>query len=124
WEAFTGKVRHLQLGTTRTTSDWQTAFENAGTALRHLRDTGKLTRGLRAVTAEHVIFHWNRIGIPPTTQATLAQAAAEAIFGRAPMPPGELWPRPVEPIPPSAVPPTAVDAPRRATPALINPQRR
>ncbi|MFD6612783.1 thiopeptide-type bacteriocin biosynthesis protein [Micromonospora chalcea] len=114
WEAFTGKVRHLQLGTTRTTSDWQTAFENAGTALRHLRDTGKLTRGLRAVIAEHVIFHWNRIGIPATTQAVLAQAAAEAIFGRAPVPPGEQWPRPVEPVPPSAVPPTEVDAPSRA----------
>ncbi|WBB82481.1 thiopeptide-type bacteriocin biosynthesis protein [Micromonospora sp. WMMD882] len=83
WAAFTGKVRHLQLGTARTTDDWQTAFDNAGTALRGLRETGKLTRGLRAVIAEHVIFHWNRIGIPATTQATLAQAANEAIFGSA-----------------------------------------
>ncbi|MEU3457864.1 thiopeptide-type bacteriocin biosynthesis protein [Micromonospora sp. NPDC006766] len=88
WEAFTGKVRHLLLGTARAPSDWQTAFENAGTALRYLRETGKLTRGLRAVIAEHVIFHWNRIGIPAKTQATLAQAATEAIFSETPAPSG------------------------------------
>ncbi|MFI6129486.1 thiopeptide-type bacteriocin biosynthesis protein [Micromonospora sp. NPDC051141] len=81
WATFTGQVRHLQQGTARTRGDWQTAFEDAGTALRDLRDAGTLTRGLRAVITEHVIFHWNRIGIPATTQARLAQAAAEAIFG-------------------------------------------
>ncbi|MEU8023665.1 thiopeptide-type bacteriocin biosynthesis protein [Micromonospora haikouensis] len=84
WEAFTGKVRHLLLGSTRDTHDWQAGFDNAGTALRHLRETGRLTRGLRAVIAEHVIFHWNRLGLPATTQATLAQAATDAIFGSAP----------------------------------------
>jgi thiopeptide-type bacteriocin biosynthesis protein len=81
WEGFTGDVRRLLLGTARTTGDWHTAFENAGTNLRRLRETGKLTRGLRTVIALHVIFHWNRIGLPATTQATLAQAAKEAIFG-------------------------------------------
>jgi hypothetical protein len=35
------------------------------------------------VTALHVIFHWNRIGIPGSTQAVLAQAAKKAIFGSA-----------------------------------------
>ncbi|MER7457314.1 thiopeptide-type bacteriocin biosynthesis protein [Micromonospora sp. NPDC126480] len=89
WEAFTSKVRHLLLGTSRTISDWHTAFEHAGTTLRCLREAGRLTRGLRAVITEHVIFHWNRIGIPAKTQATLAQAAAEAIFGNRPVPTGQ-----------------------------------
>jgi thiopeptide-type bacteriocin biosynthesis protein len=87
WEAFTGKVHHLQLGTARALSDWQIAFEKTGVELRCLREAGKLTRGLRTVIAEHVIFHWNRIGIPAKAQATLAQAATEAIFGKAPVPP-------------------------------------
>ena len=55
----------------------------ADIGLRRLRETGKLTCGLRTVVALHVIFHWNRIGLPATTQATLAQAAREAIFGDA-----------------------------------------
>jgi thiopeptide-type bacteriocin biosynthesis protein len=81
WERFTGDVRRLLLGAPRTTGDWHAAFENAGAALHCLRERGRLTRGLRAVIALHVIFHWNRLGIPATTQATLAQAALEAIFG-------------------------------------------
>jgi hypothetical protein len=43
-----------------------------------------LTRGIRAVITLHVIFHWNRIGLPATTQATLARAAKDAIFGSPP----------------------------------------
>ena len=84
WEAFTGDVRRLLLGTARNTGEWHTAFENTGTNLRRLRETGNLTRGLRTVIALHVIFHWNRIGLPATTQATLAQAAKETIFGKTP----------------------------------------
>jgi thiopeptide-type bacteriocin biosynthesis protein len=84
WEGFTGDVRHLLLGSARTTGEWHTAFENAGVNLRRLREAGKLSRGLRAVMALHVIFHWNRIGLTASTQATLAQAAKEAIFGPAP----------------------------------------
>ncbi len=81
WQGFTDDIRRLLLGTARTTDDWHTAFETTGTNLRRLRETGKLTHGLRTVIALHVIFHWNRIGLPATTQATLAQAAKEAIFG-------------------------------------------
>ncbi|GIH16067.1 thiopeptide-type bacteriocin biosynthesis protein [Rugosimonospora africana] len=84
WETFTADVRRLLLGTARTTDDWHIAFINAGTSLRSLRETGTLTRGLRAVIALHIIFHWNRTGLPAITQATLAQAAKEAIFGAAP----------------------------------------
>jgi thiopeptide-type bacteriocin biosynthesis protein len=84
WKAFTADVRHLLLGTARshdTWNNWHTAFTNAGHTLRTLRETGKLTRGLRAITAKLVIFHWNRIGLPTTTQAILARAAKEAILG-------------------------------------------
>ncbi|TDC84715.1 bacteriocin biosynthesis protein [Micromonospora sp. KC606] len=81
WERFTGDVWSLLLGAPRTTSDWHTAFANAGAALHRQRENGTLTRGLRAVIALHVIFHWNRLGLPATTQATLARAAQEAIFG-------------------------------------------
>ncbi|MET7752682.1 thiopeptide-type bacteriocin biosynthesis protein [Micromonospora sp. NPDC005367] len=81
WERFTGDVRSLLLGAPRTTGNWHTAFANAGTALHRQRERGRLTRGLRAVIALHVIFHWNRLGLPATAQATLARAAQEAIFG-------------------------------------------
>ncbi|MFY1577404.1 thiopeptide-type bacteriocin biosynthesis protein [Verrucosispora sp. WMMD703] len=81
WGIFTGHVRRLLLGEPRTTGDWRTAFGEAGAALHRQRERGSLTRGLRAVIALHVIFHWNRLGLPATTQAILAQAAREAIFG-------------------------------------------
>jgi thiopeptide-type bacteriocin biosynthesis protein len=81
WQAFTADVYRLLIGAARTTGEWHTAFANAGATLRHLRENGTLTRGLRAVIALHVIFHWNRIGLPATTQATLAHAAQDAIFG-------------------------------------------
>ncbi|MEU5553379.1 thiopeptide-type bacteriocin biosynthesis protein [Micromonospora sp. NPDC047793] len=83
WRAFTEKVHYLLLGSTRAPNSWHTGFESTGTTLRGLRDTGRLTRGLRAVIVEHLIFHWNRIGIPAAAQATLAQAATEALFGHA-----------------------------------------
>ncbi|MGH3803305.1 MAG: thiopeptide-type bacteriocin biosynthesis protein [Pseudonocardiaceae bacterium] len=85
--SFTSDVRHLLLGRARADAidhDWLTAFEDTGRTLRILREDGKLTRGLRAVTALHVIFHWNRLGLPATAQATLARAAKEAVFGSTP----------------------------------------
>ncbi|WP_018909377.1 thiopeptide-type bacteriocin biosynthesis protein [Salinispora arenicola] len=80
WNRFTHQVRHLITGQLRTTNDWHTTFTTAGTDLQHLRATGRLTRGIRTVIALHVIFHWNRIGIPAATQATLAHAGKSAIF--------------------------------------------
>ncbi|MGH3926514.1 MAG: thiopeptide-type bacteriocin biosynthesis protein, partial [Pseudonocardiaceae bacterium] len=53
-------------------SDWAAAFAEAGQALGHLARNGTLSRGARAVLAHHVIFHWNRIGLPHTTQSILA----------------------------------------------------
>jgi thiopeptide-type bacteriocin biosynthesis protein len=56
------------------------AFTHTGTCLRALADTGQLERGLRAVLGYHVIFHWNRIGLPGNVQAILARAARDAIL--------------------------------------------
>lgn len=62
-------------------ADWAAAFEHAGSALADAAFDDRLTRGLRAVLAHHVIFHWNRIGLPTRTQSILAAAAAQAVFG-------------------------------------------
>lgn len=81
WAAFTSDVRYLLLGAPNSIDEWRTSFTAAGANMRTLRETGQLTRGIRAVIAKHVIFHWNRIGISAATQATLARAARDAIFG-------------------------------------------
>ncbi|MBL7499873.1 thiopeptide-type bacteriocin biosynthesis protein [Frankia sp. CNm7] len=62
--------------------DWLLAFQTAGKNLRTLADDGDLTRGLRAVTAHAILFHWNRAGLTAQTQANLAHAAQVAILGR------------------------------------------
>lgn len=61
-------------------TEWAAAFGNAGKALRSLSDTARLNRGLRAVLAHHVLFHWNRVGLPSDRQATLAALAREAVM--------------------------------------------
>lgn len=84
WSTFVDNVRHLLLGAPRDevlTADWLDAFRNAGDQLQKQRQEGDLTRGVRAIVAQHVIFHWNRIGIRAATQASLAKAAVEAVFG-------------------------------------------
>jgi thiopeptide-type bacteriocin biosynthesis protein len=57
---------------------WRDAFEEAGLRLGMAATVGTLSRGLRAVLAHVVIFHWNRLGLPAGTQAVLARAAARA----------------------------------------------
>ncbi|GAA1892716.1 thiopeptide-type bacteriocin biosynthesis protein [Actinomadura bangladeshensis] len=83
WSSFTNDVRQLLTGQAQRDDighDWLTAFQNTGGQLKSLREHGQLTRGIRAVTALHVIFHWNRIGLTGPTQAMIAQAAKDAIF--------------------------------------------
>jgi thiopeptide-type bacteriocin biosynthesis protein len=60
---------------------WSTAFHTAGTALGKLAGRGALRRGLRSVLTHHVIFHWNRLGLPYDTQSVLARAAQEVVLG-------------------------------------------
>ncbi|MGH3868277.1 MAG: thiopeptide-type bacteriocin biosynthesis protein [Pseudonocardiaceae bacterium] len=63
-------------------STWSANFEEAGRALADLARNGTLRRGVRAVLAHHVIFHWNRIGLPYTTQSILATGATAVVLGR------------------------------------------
>lgn len=81
--------RYLQLDTrallhdahAREIGPWLAAADRAGASLQTLAAAGGLRRGLRAVLALHVIFHWNRLGLPATTQAVLADAATTATLG-------------------------------------------
>ena len=59
---------------------WVDAFEQAGQALADLARHGRLTRGVRAVLAHHIIFHTNRAGLPTRDQATLAALASHMVF--------------------------------------------
>lgn len=59
---------------------WLAGFDEAGTRLGELARLGRLTRGLRAVLAHHVVFHWNRLALPPQDQLTLAVLAREALL--------------------------------------------
>ncbi|MGH3899723.1 MAG: thiopeptide-type bacteriocin biosynthesis protein [Pseudonocardiaceae bacterium] len=61
-------------------ADWAAAFDSAGTALGDLARDGTLRRGVRAVLTHHVIFHWNRIGLPYETQSVLAHAARAVVL--------------------------------------------
>jgi thiopeptide-type bacteriocin biosynthesis protein len=57
---------------------WHAGFTDAGRRLAGASSSGTLSRGLRAVLAHAVIFHWNRLGLPAAAQAILARAAASA----------------------------------------------
>ncbi|WP_399128768.1 thiopeptide-type bacteriocin biosynthesis protein [Actinacidiphila sp. ITFR-21] len=59
---------------------WAAAFTTAGQALGRAAHDGILERGLRDVLAHHVIFHWNRLGLPGRTQAILARAARDLVM--------------------------------------------
>ncbi|OLT11753.1 hypothetical protein BJF78_26155 [Pseudonocardia sp. CNS-139] len=59
---------------------WLDAFDNAGSQLGALARIGHLTRGLRAVVAHHIIFHWNRLALPSSDQHTLAALARDALL--------------------------------------------
>ncbi|MFF1419669.1 thiopeptide-type bacteriocin biosynthesis protein [Streptomyces sp. NPDC058280] len=61
-------------------TDWMDAFRVLGTFLREAAREGRLERGLRQVLAYHVIFHWNRLGLPARTQGILAWAARTAVL--------------------------------------------
>lgn len=62
-------------------ADWAAAFAAAGSELADLATKGLLHRGLRASLAHHIVFAWNRLGMPYTTQAVLAHTAKRVVFG-------------------------------------------
>lgn len=63
-------------------AEWTAAFAEVGQTLGDLAGTGTLTRGVRAILAHHVIFHWNRLGLPYITQTLLAHTAKAVVLGR------------------------------------------
>ncbi len=84
--------------------EWPLTFRRAGEQLAELAHQGCLTRGLRAVLAHHILFAWNRLGIPADVQGVLAGTAAHTVFHQ------DLEPTPA-PIPASASPaPATVSA--------------
>ena len=66
---------------------WAEDFRRAGRELGEANRTGALERGLRQVLSYHVIFHWNRLGLPTHAQALLAAAASRAILEEEPTDP-------------------------------------
>lgn len=60
--------------------DWAGAFADVGARLGEHARTGTLGRGLRAVLAHHVLFHWNRLGLSYTTQSILARVAKATVL--------------------------------------------
>jgi len=62
-------------------ADWITTFAWAGRQLADLNRSGQLQRGLRAVLAHHLIFHWNRLGLPREHQSALSTLAKEVVMG-------------------------------------------
>ncbi|WP_433616937.1 methyltransferase, FxLD system [Dactylosporangium sp. CA-139114] len=84
-------VRRLLLATAdtdasplHTAPSWPAAFERAGAELADLADRGQLTRGLRAVLTNHVLYLCNRHGIAAADQHTLATAASHVVFQHEP----------------------------------------
>jgi thiopeptide-type bacteriocin biosynthesis protein len=71
----------VRQGSLQFAAEWIGAFHEAGETIGSLAKDGKLRRGVRDVLAHHVIFHWNRMGLPASTQAVLASAAREVVFG-------------------------------------------
>lgn len=60
---------------------WFTTMTDAGQALADVARSGLLRRGLRDVLAHQILFHWNRLGLPATTQTVLAHSAMHAVGG-------------------------------------------
>lgn len=76
--AHAGSTLFATSGPVAFATPWRDAFEKAGQCLGAAATAGILSRGLRALLAHLVIFHWNRLGLPAGAQAILARAAARA----------------------------------------------
>lgn len=60
--------------------DWLTAYHRTGAELAELARAGRLERGLRAVLAHHVLFHWNRLSLDIREQHALAAMARDDLL--------------------------------------------
>ncbi|MEU6720199.1 thiopeptide-type bacteriocin biosynthesis protein [Nonomuraea sp. NPDC046802] len=59
---------------------WTAVFRDAGQSLGEAATAGHLDRGIRHILTHLVIFHWNRLGLPATTQGILSSAARQALL--------------------------------------------
>jgi protein-L-isoaspartate(D-aspartate) O-methyltransferase len=59
---------------------WIRAQKEAGRRLAELATDGLLERGTRAILAHHVIFAWNRLGLPAADQSVLSRVAREVVM--------------------------------------------
>jgi protein-L-isoaspartate(D-aspartate) O-methyltransferase len=96
--------------------DWPNAFEDAGHTLAALAHHGRLTRGLRAVLTDHLLFAFNRLGISAQHQNILATAASRVIFHREPIPDATPRSPRTDPVHPTTVRPVTMHP--TDTPAL------
>ncbi|MFJ8477019.1 thiopeptide-type bacteriocin biosynthesis protein [Kitasatospora sp. NPDC094011] len=78
----TGPGSTLASGALAFAAPWLDVHTRAGQRLVHLAHSGQLTRGLRAVLAYHLIFHFNRMGLPPAAQGAIASTASSIVFGK------------------------------------------
>lgn len=76
----TGLCNAIKLGPLSGFRNWIFAFHHAGQTLARLNRKGRLKRGLRAVLAHHLIFHFNRIGLSTADQAAMAALATTVVF--------------------------------------------
>ncbi|MGK4581753.1 thiopeptide-type bacteriocin biosynthesis protein [Kitasatospora sp. HPMI-4] len=78
----TGPRSVLAHGALAFASPWLDVHARAGRRLVHLAHDGQLTRGLRSTLAHHVLFHFNRMGLPPAVQGAIAATASSLVFGK------------------------------------------
>lgn len=60
---------------------WITGMQHQAKALAAAAHTDRLTLGLRAIFARHILFHWNRMGFDIRQQAIWSRGARQAILG-------------------------------------------
>ncbi|WP_434593625.1 methyltransferase, FxLD system [Streptomyces sp. A5-4] len=101
------------------TPAWPAGFEDAGRALADLAHHGHLTRGLRAVLTDHLLFAFNRLGISAPYQAVMATAASRVIFHREPVPDAVPHNDRTDPTQPTTVRPVNMDTTDKTT---VDPQ--
>ncbi|WP_394329286.1 methyltransferase, FxLD system [Nocardiopsis sp. CNR-923] len=77
----TTRIRPLvEDGPLQPEGQWVRELTEAGHALADLNRRGVLTRGLRAVLAHHLIFSFNRWGLPHRDQHILSNTAREVVM--------------------------------------------
>ena len=62
-------------------AQWINGLQESGRSIADADHEGRLSLGIRAILARHILFHWNRMGFSTRQQAIWARAARAAILG-------------------------------------------